>query len=245
MATKTASGLIKPDYTDDASVLPINKTMERIDKYGLGAQSITGDTFPTNPWEGMKIYKEDFQELYIFSTLGGNVVPGQWWLLGCGRKIDYVPVVNNVTLGTGGVREGQYFRVGHNSLPSASAIYYRIHIGLGTGGDVTGNIELGLPGVGELWSTGGADLMKPLGHALGAASAAPAGSAIYAGVAIDTGTAAVGPGGETQGILRITPDTEAAGSLWAAALPFDWAANSHIWVQGWYWPDQNGTSWGV
>lgn len=244
MATLTPSGLIKPDYADDASVNPLNDNMELVDDSGLGAKLILGDTFPTDPWEGMKVYKADYSELYIFSTLGGTVTPGQWWLVGAGRKINYTPVINGITLGTGGIREGQYFRVGHNSLPNAVAIYWRAHFQLGTGGDVTSNFEFGLPGVPELWAAAGGDLMKPVGQAVCATSTNPASSACIPGIVVCTANTAVGPDGETQQICRVTPDFQ-GGNLWNASTPFDWAANGSVWAQGWYWPDQNGLSWGV
>lgn len=245
MATLTPSGLVKPDYTDDASVFPINDNSKRIDSYGLGAHVISGDIFPTDPWEGMKVYKEDFHELYIFSTMNGNVTPGQWWLLGAGRKINYTPVITGVTLGTGGISEGQYFRVGHNGLLNATAIYWRAHIGLGTGGDITTTIQVGLPGVPEMWAAAGADLMMPVGLASAAQSAAPAASAVNSGIVICGPSTAVGTDGETQQMLQITPDSNVGGSLWNDTIPFDWTASSHIWLQGWYWPNENGLGWGV
>lgn len=245
MATLTPSGLIKPDYTDDASVIPINDNSELIDEYGLGAHVISGDTFPADPWEGMKVYKEDFHELYVFSTMNGDVIPGQWWLIGAGRKINYTPVINNITLGTGGVSQGQYFRVAHNGLLNATAIYWRVHIGLGTGGDVTGTIQFGLPGVPEIWAAAGADLMKQVGLASAGQSLTPGSAATNSGIVICANATAVGSGGETQQMVDVTPDANTSGSLWNAALPFDWAANAHLWAQGWYWPNENGLGWGV
>jgi hypothetical protein len=243
MATLTPSGLIKPEYTDPASVDPINDNSDRIDEYGLGAYVIDGDTFPSDPWEGMKVFKRDYSELYVYSTLDGAVDPGQWWLLGAGRKINYTPVLNNVTLGTDGVVEGQYFRVGHNGLPNAVAIYWRVHIALGTGGDVTDSLEFGLPGVPEMWSMASNMFMMQVGHALSASSSNPASANCLPGIVICTTTTAVGSGGETQQVARVTPDSATIGSLWNGSVPHDWAAGYNLWAQGWYWPDQNGESW--
>lgn len=243
MTTYTPSNLIKPGLDEPANVLPINDNSARIDLYGLGAYVVQTDTFPLNPWEGMKVYKALYQELYVYSTLGGAVA-GQWWLIGAGRKIAYTPVINGVTLGTGGSVQGQYFRVGHNSLPTAVEIHFRIRLTLGTGGDVTSFPEIGLPGVPEMWTAGGADLMRVVGHALAATSTNP-GSAGIPGIMVCTASTAVGSGGETQQICRISPDSTLSGSLWTTTVPFDWAANSTIWIQGHYWADQNGVSWGV
>lgn len=245
MATFTPSGLEKPDYSDNAYIFPINRNSDLIDLHGLGALELAGDVFPANPWEGMKVYKADFHELYVWSTLGGSVPAGQWWLLGAGRKINYTPVLNNVTLGAGGVIEGQYFRVGHNGLPNAVAIYYRVHLALGTGGALTGSLEFGLPGVPELWTAAqGTAFLKQVGHALCALNAAP-GSAAIPGIVICSGATAVGVGGETQEMARVTPDSQLAGSLWNATVPHVWANASNMWVQGWYWPDSNGQGWGI
>lgn len=244
MATFTPGGLIKPALSDPASVIDVNRNAERADLYGMGAFVVNDDTFPSNPWEGMKVYKALYQELYVWSTLGGNVPAGQWWLIGTSRKIAYTPVLQNINLGTGGSVRGQYFRVGHNGLPNAVSIHFRVQIALGTGGSVGGTLGFGIPGVPEMWTAGGTDLMRTVGHAICSLSASP-GFSGPPGILVCTATTVVGSGGETQQLVSVTPDGDITGSLWAATVPHTWAANSNIWVQGHYWPDQNGVSWGV
>ena len=244
MVTFTSSGLAKPDYADPASVFPINDNSELIDRHGMGAYVVEDDTFPADPWEGMKVYKGPEQELYVWSTMNGGVPAGEWWLIGAGRKIAYTPVVSGITLGSGGSIQGEYFRVGHNGLPNAVSIHYRMRLQLGTGGDVTATMAVGLPGVPESWAAAGTDLIRVVGHALGALSASP-GTATPAGVLVTNTDTVVGSGGETQQMCNIARDTTQSGGLWNASLPHDWAANSNVWIQGHYWPDQNGTSWGV
>lgn len=95
-----------------------------------------------------------------------------------------------------------------------------------------------------MWAAAGTDLMRVVGHALAATSATP-GTATPVGVVVPNTVTAIGSGGETQQMCQITPDTTLSGSLWNATIPFDWAANSNMWIQGHYWPDQNGVSWGV
>lgn len=245
MATLTPSGLIKPGYDDPASVFDINNNSELIDLHGLGALVIDTDVFPTDPWEGMKVYKARYQELYVYSTFDGDVTPGQWWLIGAGRKILYTPVIQNITLGTGGVVKGEYIRVGHNGLPNAISIHFRFYLELGTGGDITGNPVFGLPGVPEMWAAGGVDFMKNVGMATASISGATTGTGFPGGILICNSTTAVGTDGETQQLVNITPDTTTLGGLWSPTAPGDWVAGSKLWAQGHYWPDQNGTSWGV
>jgi len=126
---------------------------------------------------------------------------------------DFTPTLSNITLGTGGINDARYRRVGNNIIVDG-------FISLGTGGNVTGFIEICLPVPAALLSGSYAD--EFYFHGAARATDASAGNA-FAGVGvIGVGTSAPVDVNKFQFI------TTTGGPAWTTLVPFDWAAGDRF-----------------
>jgi len=124
----------------------------------------------------------------------------------------YTPSLTNVTLGTGGVSFGRYSVIG-------KVVSWAAGFRLGTGGNVTGLISIGLP------TDYPAATTADVGFVVGAW--ADTGSR-WAGAGIIVGAG--------------SPNTETAGRVvnagivigWDATSPEDWASTDYLAMTGWY-----------
>lgn len=126
--------------------------------------------------------------------------------------VAYVPVWANVTLGSGVTNQGWWWQIGRE-------VNWVVELILGTGGDVTGTIEMDYPSNG-----GGAPACD--------ASMATAFVGLF-WASLGASTRHVGSGvGDVDGITRIAGSGTATG--WNASDPFNWVASSALRGQGRY-----------
>jgi hypothetical protein len=125
-----------------------------------------------------------------------------------GEKItpwtDYVPTLTNVTLGTGGIKYGRYWRVGKTVVGIAG---FR----LGTGGNVTGSVTITLPSTAAFIGT---DMVGNAEWLAGGRASVSGASGRFAGI-----------GRVTDGAPTVITQVATGGSGgWDATYPFDWTS---------------------
>jgi len=122
-----------------------------------------------------------------------------------GAGIDYTPTLYNITLGSGGINKARYRRHGRSIIADG-------FVQLGTGGDVTGLLGVGLP----LNAVNIADIVH---HGATRASQDATGQVFAAVGLIGTGAA---------GVDRISFFATAGSAGWDGTTPFNWTINDRF-----------------
>lgn len=128
-----------------------------------------------------------------------------------GGLIDFTPVFNNVTLGTGGSVSGRYQRFG-------PVMHLEANLVLGTGGSITGPVTLNIP-----------DSKTALVQAIGSFQAGVVSAYDSSNVAgRQTGSVIVSGGSPTTMLFAYSGS---GGGQWNTSVPFTWAVNDSISVK--------------
>lgn len=177
---------------------------------------VTSVTRSSDPYRGQMIFETDTNSFVARSTADSweNIV----WL---GPWVSYTPIWTNVTPGAGSTTSGQYTKIGRT-------VFFRATIVLGTGGTLTGSISVSLP-------INAASLEFPGGGATGAQINT------NIGVTFGDQTGATYPGFGIIGVataasLRViqTDSLYAFQNVTSATIPFTWAINDRVFVEGYY-----------
>jgi hypothetical protein len=148
------------------------------------------------------------------ALLKRNAADSNWEvMLDMSTGTDYTPTLSNISIGTGGVNDGRYRRVGRSIVADG-------FVRIGTGGNVTGRIGVGLPvAAANLSADYDNDFFF---HGAGRASDDSTGLA-YGGVGI-IGVSDAG----TFDVNKFDFITTAGGAAWTGTIPFNWTTSDRF-----------------
>ena len=126
----------------------------------------------------------------------------------------FVPTWGNVTLGTGGTKDGRYWQIG-------KAAFIIARFTLGTGGNVTSTIHLDWAGLGP-----------PAAHSDFNLIQAPVATAWADDSNLRHGGVGIFADGLLSRVSRFVGEADAIG--WGTTVPFDWAAGNSLRVAVYY-----------
>jgi hypothetical protein len=134
-------------------------------------------------------------------------------LLDLSTGTDYTPTLSNMSLGSGGINDGRYRRVGRSIVADG-------FVKIGSGGNVTGRIGVSLPvAAANLSADYASDFFF---HGAGRATDDSAGTA-YGGVGI-IGVSDAG----TFDVNTLDFIATAGGAAWSGTVPFNWDVNDRF-----------------